>query len=375
MSHSIRIDGFAGPHESSEVVVRFAALFRLPEDRARLVLARVPLVIKEGLDEATADKYRANLEGIGLRVTVIKPLSLAEELVVAVAGEAEAVAGGVTAAPAAPVGAAAAAKPFVGAASAAMTAVSAGEAPVAAAAGDTPPPRGPYAPPATPVDQPGFRFRIDGRPDFAFLTVQLPAGKTLKVEASAMATMDTNLVMKTKLRGGLGRFLTGESLFVNEFTAENVPGEIGIAPGAPGDLAHVYLRGETLFLQNSAFVACDPAVNLETKWQGFTKGFFSGESFFLVRASGQGDLWFNTYGGLIELDVDGDYVVDTGNIVAFTDGLDYEIGKVGGYKSLFFSGEGLVCRFRGKGRIWVQTRSPAAFVGWALWFRPVQKAN
>jgi uncharacterized protein (TIGR00266 family) len=354
MSHKIRIDGFAGPHESGEVVARFATLFKVPEDRARLILERAPLVIKEGLDEATADKYRQNLERIGLRVTVVTPLSLTEELVLAVAGEASAVAAGVTAAPvpaSAPVGAASAAN------------------------ADAPPPRGPYAPPAAPVEQPGLQFRIDGRPDFAFLTVQLPAGKTLKVEASAMATMDTSLVMKTKLKGGLGRFLTGESLFINEFTAESVPGEIGIAPGAPGDLAHVFLRGETIFLQNSAFVACDPGVNLETKWQGFTKGFFSGESFFLVRASGEGDLWFNTYGGLIELDVDGDYVVDTGNIVAFTDGLDYEIGRVGGYKSLFFSGEGLVCRFRGKGRVWVQTRSPAAFVGWAHWYRPVQKAN
>lgn len=355
MSHKIRIDGFAGPHESHDVVARFATLFKVPEERARMILERAPLVIKEGLDEATADKYRQNLEGIGLRVTVITPLSLTEELVRAVAGDANAVAAGVGAVPAA----AAAPAP----------------APVGAASEAGAPPRGPYAPPATPTAQPGFQFRIDGRPDFAFLTVQLPAGKTLKVEASAMATMDTSLVMKTKLRGGLGRFLTGESLFVNEFTAENVPGEIGIAPAAPGDLAHVYLRGETIFLQNSAFVACDPAVTLETKWQGFTKGFFSGESFFLVRASGEGDLWFNTYGGLIELDIDGDYVVDTGNIVAFTDGLEYEIGRIGGYKSLFFSGEGLVCRFRGKGRVWVQTRSPAAFVGWAHWYRPLQKAN
>ncbi|MES2917150.1 MAG: TIGR00266 family protein [Pseudomonadota bacterium] len=350
MTHKIRIEGFAGPHESLQVVAAFAQLFRIPEDRARLLLERVPLVIKEGLDEVAADKYRQNLERIGLRVTVVTPMSLTDELVLAIAGEASAAARV--------------------AALAEQTAHLVAPLPGEGVAPPTNPPA-----PATPAEQPGFRFRIEGRPDFAFLTVALEANQTLKVEASAMATMDTSLRMKTKLKGGLGRFLTGESLFVNEFTAENVPGEIGIAPGAPGDLAHVYLRNETLYLQNSAFVACDPAVNLETKWQGFTKGFFSGESFFLVRASGQGDLWFNTYGGLIELDVDGDYVVDTGNIVAFTDGLEYNIGKVGGYKSLFFSGEGLVCRFSGKGKVWIQTRSPAAFVSWAHWFRPVQKSN
>ena len=220
--------------------------------------------------------------------------------------------------------------------------------------------------------QPGYQFKIEGQPDYAFLTVQMPANKTLRVEASAMATMDTNMVMKTKAKGGLGRLLTSESIFINEFTAENGPGEIGIAPAAPGDLAHVYLEDEVVYLQNSAFVASDMAVEVETKWQGLTKGFFSGESLFLIRCSGKGDLWFNTYGGMIMLDVDGDYVVDTGNIVAFTDGLEYKITKVGGYKSLFFSGEGFVCRFSGKGKVWIQTRTVQALTSWAYPYRPAK---
>lgn len=334
MTHKVQITGLAGTHDEALVRAAFAQLFRIPEDRAAAVLARAPMIIKDGIDAEAAEKYRANLEKIGLRVEIIAPAGLALTL---------------EALP-----------------DAAAVSVPVNEAPAVKPA---------QAVPSTPEEeQPGFRFCIEGRPDYAFLTVQLPANQTLKVEASAMATMDTHLKMKTKLRGGLGRFLTGESIFVNEFTAENAPGEIGIAPGAPGDLAHVYLRGnDVIYLQNSAFVACDPRVNLETKWQGLVKGFFSGESLFLIRASGDGDLWFNTYGGLIELDVDGEYVVDTGNIVAFTEGLDYSISKVGGYKSLFFSGEGLVCRFKGKGRVWIQTRTAAAFVSWAHWFRPVQK--
>jgi len=221
--------------------------------------------------------------------------------------------------------------------------------------------------------QPGFSFSMAGQPDYGFLTVQVPAGEKLKVEASAMATMDTNMRMKTKMRGGLGRLVAGESVFINEFTAENFAGEIGIAPGAPGDLHHEYLNNETIYLQNSAFVACGADVKIESKWQGLTKGFFSGESLFLIRAQGSGDLWFNSYGAIIEIDVKDDYVVDTGNIVAFTSGLEYNITKVGGYKSLFFSGEGLVCRFSGEGKVWIQTRSSAAFVNWAHWFRPLKK--
>lgn len=225
------------------------------------------------------------------------------------------------------------------------------------------------------TEQPGYQFRIEGRPDFAFLTVQIPAGETLRVEASAMATMDTHLQMKTRMKGGLGRLLTSESLFVNEFTAEGGAGEIGIAPASPGDLNHVYLKDETVFLQGASYVASTAGVNVETKWEGLAKGFFGTDGLFLIRCSGEGDLWFNTYGGLIELDVDGDYVVDNSHVVAFTDGLTYQVTKMGGYKSLFFSGEGFVCRFSGKGKVWMQTRGTSAFAAWLYPFRPVQKSN
>jgi uncharacterized protein (TIGR00266 family) len=214
-----------------------------------------------------------------------------------------------------------------------------------------------------------LNYKFEGKPDYAFLTVQIPAGQTLKVEASSMATMDTNISMKTKLKGGFSRFLGGESLFINEFTAEGASGEIGIAPGAPGDMEHVFLEGQTLYLQSTAFVASSMSVNVETQYQGLVKGFFSGESLFLIKCSGQGDLWFNTYGAMIEIEVEDGYVIDTGHIVAFTEGLEYDVGRVGGYKSLFFSGEGLVARFRGKGKIWVQSRQFPALASWAWPFR------
>jgi uncharacterized protein (TIGR00266 family) len=222
----------------------------------------------------------------------------------------------------------------------------------------------------------GYEFELAGRPDFGFATVQVPSGETLKVEASAMATMSTNMKMKTKFKGGFGRFLTGESIFINEFTAEGGQGEIGIAPGPAGDIEHVYLENETIYLQNSAFVASAMSVDVETKFQGLIKGFFSGENLFLIKCSGQGDLFFNTYGGIIEVPVDGDYVVDTGFIVGFTEGIDYNIESVGGYKSLFFSGEGLVCRFRGQGKVWIQTRKVDPFAWWVHPFRRTkQKSN
>jgi len=225
------------------------------------------------------------------------------------------------------------------------------------------------------LDKKGFDFRIDCKPDYGFLTVNIPSGKKLKVEAAAMASMDTNLEMKTKFRGGFSRFLGGESIFINEFTAQNGSADIQIAPACPGDVEHIYLENQTIYLQNTAFLASADSINVESKWQGFMKGFFSGESFFLIKCSGVGDLWFNSYGGIIPIDVEDGYVIDTGHIVAFTDGLTYEISRVGGYKSLFFSGEGLVCRFSGQGRVWIQTRKITPFLTWINPFRRVKSSN
>jgi uncharacterized protein (TIGR00266 family) len=219
----------------------------------------------------------------------------------------------------------------------------------------------------------GLQFKFDCKPDFGYLTINVPAGKMVKVEAAAMAGMDTNMEMKTKLKGGFKRFLSGESLFINEFTAKNGNAEIQIAPASPGDIDHVYLDNESIFLQNSAFVASGSEIDVQSKWQGFTKGFFSGENFFLIKCTGKGDVWFNSYGGIIPIDVNGSYVVDTGHIVAFTDGLDYSISSVGGYKSLFLSGEGFVCRFSGTGRVWIQTRKLQPFLFWLFPFRPTKK--
>lgn len=214
-----------------------------------------------------------------------------------------------------------------------------------------------------------YNFSIEGRPDYSLLRVQLNGGQSIRVEASAMATMDVNLEMKTKMKGGLGRLLGGESIFINEFTAKGGNGEITIAPNTPGDMEHIQLNNQTLFLQSSAFVASGMDVTVDSKWQGF-KGFFSGEGLFLLKCSGMGDLWFNSYGGIIPIDVTDSLVVDTGHIVAFTEGLSYRVTTLGGYKSFFFSGEGLVCKFEGQGRVWIQTRKVFPLVGFLDAFRP-----
>lgn len=221
-----------------------------------------------------------------------------------------------------------------------------------------------------------YNFKIEGGPDYSMLSVDVPSSETLLVEAAAMATMDTNMKMKPKLKGGFGRLFGGESLIINEFTAENGTAEMKIAPNLPGDLAHYYLDGTNeIYLQNSCFLASNKNVVTDTKWGGI-KGFFSGMGLFLLKCSGKGDLWFNSYGGIIEIEIaNSSYVVDTAHVVAFTGGLDYRVKSVGSFKSLFFSGEGLVCEFDGTGKVWIQSRKLMPLVGWVDPFRRIKRKN
>ena len=223
-------------------------------------------------------------------------------------------------------------------------------------------------------DRTDYPYTITGAPDYGMVNVEIPSGRTLKVEASAMAYMDPGLTMRSKISGGFKRMLGGERLFINEFTTSESSGSMGISPGCPGDVAHLYLENEMVYLQGGGFLASDPSLDVSVEFQGF-KGFFSGEGLFMVSVSGTGDLWFNSFGAILPIDVKGSYVVDTGYIAGFTDGLTYSVRPIAGLKSLFFSGEGLVCQFNGDGRVWVQTRRIPAFVRWADAYRRVEKKN
>ncbi len=111
-----------------------------------------------------------------------------------------------------------------------------------------------------------MNFTIDHRSDFSWLTVAVPKDKTLFVEASAMASMSTNIQMKTKFKGGLRRFISGESLFLSKFKANGMDGEVTIAPGPFGDISHFELKNETVFLSSSSYVAHTEGVVYETKF-------------------------------------------------------------------------------------------------------------
>ena len=229
----------------------------------------------------------------------------------------------------------------------------------------------------------GISFDIKNRPDFATLEVMLQPGQKILVEPSAMACMSPSIQMKSGVAGGalrsIGRMLAGESFIVNTFSAQDQPGELVLVSGHLGDILHHRLDGIGLRLQRGAFLANGPGVEVSSSWQG-AKGFFSGEGLVLLKAQGQGDLFFNSYGAILEIDVKGDFYVDTSYVVAFEETLQYRISTLpglrgGGFKRLFFSGEGLVCQFTGHGKLWVQTRSATPYLSQIHSYRPVQRNN
>lgn len=229
-----------------------------------------------------------------------------------------------------------------------------------------------------------MQSEIRHNPDFAAVRVQFDQpNEQIVAEAGAMVARDTAVQMQTNMRGGLGsalkrKLLGGESLFQNTFTCTQPGQTVWIAPAPEGAIEQIDLQpGVEIFMQSGAYLASSPGVELDTKWQG-AKGFFSGEGLFLLRAHGQGRLWFSSYGGIHAVDIGQQYqgyICDTSHMVAFTQGLSYTVNSVGGLKSLFLSGEGLVCTFQGQGRLWMQTRNPGALANFLHAFRPVQRSN
>jgi uncharacterized protein (TIGR00266 family) len=183
--------------------------------------------------------------------------------------------------------------------------------------------------------------------------------------------MSDGVQIETKGKGGFLKALKrsvlgGESFFQNTFTAP-AGGEVTFAPPLPGDIVPLQLSGQTIFAQGGAYLAGSPSLETDTKWGG-AKTFFSKEGFFLLKIGGSGELFLTSYGAIypLQLAAGQSYIVDTGHVVAFDEGVQYNVTRVGGLKSTLFSGEGLVCRLTGPGRIWVQTRSIDSYLAWLI---------
>ncbi|WP_456369101.1 TIGR00266 family protein [Thermococcus sp.] len=221
-----------------------------------------------------------------------------------------------------------------------------------------------------------MRYEITHRPSFSLLEVELSPGEAIQAEAGAMVHMSHTIRIETKARGGVfgalkRSVLGGESFFVNVFRAVGGTGTVGLAPPYPGDIEVFELDG-TLYAQSGAFLASSEGINIDTKWGG-AKTFFSREGLFLLKMSGRGLVFLSSFGAIYRKElVDEHFIIDTGHMVAFTEGLDFKVKRVGGLKSTLFSGEGLVAEFYGTGTVYIQTRSMDSFLSWLIPHLPIK---
>lgn len=217
---------------------------------------------------------------------------------------------------------------------------------------------------------PQMKTEIKGGRAFAYLDVQLAASETITAESDAMATMSADLDLTSRFNGGFfpalaRRFLGGESLFINDF-ANNTQGprHMTLVQPTPGEIKVASLKkGQRLFLQPGAFLACTQGVKVGVKWAGLVS-WLAKEGLFKIVVKGPGQVWYGAFGALLEKQIDGEYIVDTSHLVAYEPSIKLKLQLAGGIFSSLFGGEGLVTRVVGKGKITIQTRSLAGLAGW-----------
>ena len=217
---------------------------------------------------------------------------------------------------------------------------------------------------------------------FPMVRVDLAAGETIKAESGAMVASSPTIDIESKMEGGfLGalsrKFLTGEKFFFQTLHATRGAGEVLLAPTVPGEIVVFELDGVNEYLvQKDGFLAGAETVKIDRQMQSLTRGLLGGEGFFLLKMSGKGMLMVNSFGAIhkIELKPDQEYIVDNSHLVAWSATTSYNIERAAsGWVASFTSGEGFVCRFRGPGVVYIQSRNPGSFGAWIRQFIPVSE--
>lgn len=207
-----------------------------------------------------------------------------------------------------------------------------------------------------------MEYKIEGGA-FPLVICKLQQGETMKNETGAMAYMTSGIKMDTNTGGGLlkglGRALSGDTIFLNSFTAQNDGEEIGFSSCTPGKIMPIELDGNrTIIGQKNAFLAAEESVDIDIHFRkSLGGGLFGGEGFILQRFSGTGIVFLEIDGEIIEktLAPGEKLLVDLGHVAAMEETVTFDIERVKGAKNIIF-GEGLFfSRVTGPGKVWLQT--------------------
>ena len=208
-----------------------------------------------------------------------------------------------------------------------------------------------------------IKYEIEGG-NLPVLICYPEAGETLCTESGAMSWMSPNMRMDTNTGGGLkkmfGRMLSGESLFLNEYTAEGGRGMIAFASSFPGSIIPYQVTpGNGIIVQKRGFLAMEKGLEASVYFQKkLGKGFFGGEGFIMQKIVGNGLVFLEIdgYTKIYELGAGQSIVVDTGYLAAMSESCTMDVEAVKGAKNVFLGGEGLFnTRITGPGRVYIQS--------------------
>lgn len=196
------------------------------------------------------------------------------------------------------------------------------------------------------------------------LDIYLQAGESVFTESGGMAWMKGDVSMETNTRGGLlkglARSLSGESLFLTNYTCRSGEAMVTFTPEAPGSIIRVELAdGQSRICQKDAFMVAEDSVELSVHFRRkLGSGLFGGEGFVLQKVTGPGIAWVEIAGEVREYELAGGETmkIDPGHIAMYEPSVDYDIQRVKGVKNMLFGGEGLfLATLTGPGKIWLQS--------------------
>ena len=208
-----------------------------------------------------------------------------------------------------------------------------------------------------------IRYTIEGN-DLPVVICYPEANQTIQSETGAMSWMSPNIRMDTNSGGGIkkaiGRMFAGESLFMNEFTAQGGTGTVAFASSFPGSIIpYEVTPGNSIIVQKHSFLAMEKGLDLSVFFQKrLGKGFFGGEGFIMNKISGNGLVFIEIDGYCKEytLEASESIIVDTGYLAAMTESCTMDIEAVQGAKNIFLGGMGLFhTRVTGPGKVYLQT--------------------
>ncbi len=225
-----------------------------------------------------------------------------------------------------------------------------------------------------------MNIEIINKKNYPIVEVTMNQGEKFKLESGAMLYKSPEIVLSAKTNGGIFRaakksLIGGENFFATTAESTGNNAVIGIAPKGLGDLFHIKLEGTNWYLEDGVFLASSDTVEYNVvRNKNLGSALFGGSGgFFLLKTSGTGDILVEAFGSIIEKElVNEEFYIDNYHVIGWEETLTHSISVssgVFGYKT----GEGLVTKLSGTGKVLLQTRQPEAFVDRILSFIPHQK--